>query len=520
MPAATSPPSPSELLHYLPAQRVLICKECRYAIQPSAVSRHLKDLHHIYRSDRQELVEYAKGLQLADTAHVVLPPPHESPVPFLPTENGLACAREGCTHLCITTKRMKSHWSTSHKDVVGSGFSQWRPVTLQTFFRGNQLRYFVVSAQSTPESPSAQNSDTQSEPDSRISETTPPSDCSEPWSLASELPCPSDWCADDVALFRHFTKFTFYDLGCGPRSRKTWQGPIPEMAFRHDFLKHGILACAALHLAQLNPPERRRYQMIAACHQARGLPQFRALVGAPTDETCNAILAFSHLLIVHCFAAEEQDETLLLVREGEESGLPDWLQVIRSSCTIFSHLWQTMKNGLMKPFIEETMQDEPLPIIPENPEHAARLKQLLTLPIYGKNPPLLEILEHQVTAYTSSLIILARGFGAAQAATDKGAFTMWTAVQIWPARIPLEFLDLLRAREPAALVLLAHYCILLGSLEESWYMGGFRKRLLERIYWQLDEEWRRWLDWPFAECGLTPPGRMEDVQCDPTNVSG
>jgi hypothetical protein len=51
-------------------------------------------------------------------------------------------------------------------------------------------------------------------------------------------------------------------------------------------------------------------------------------------------------------------------------------------------------------------------------------------------------------------------------------------------------------------------------------MGGFRKRLLERIYWQLDEEWRRWLDWPFAECGLTPPRRMEDVQCDPMNVSG
>lgn len=515
MPLATSRPAPSELLHYIPAHQVLICKECRYAIQPSAISRHLKDLHHIYRSDRQELVEYAKGLQLADPADVVLPPPHEAPVPLLPVENGLACARDGCTHLCVTSKRMKSHWATAHKDVVGSGSSQWRPVTLQTFFKGNQLRYFVVSPQSTPEPQSTQSSETQSEPDSRMSEATPPSDCSESCSQFLELSPPTDWTPDDISLFNHFTHFTYHDMANGPLSRKIWQAAIPELAFSHGFLKHGILACAALHLAHLNPSERLRYQMIAACHQGRALPQFRALIAAPTDETCNAILAFSHLLIVHCFAAEEQDETFLLMKEGEESGLPDWLKVIRGSCTIFEHVWVNMMNGLMKPLIEESMRDEPLSIIPENPEHSARLKQLLTLPVFGKNPPVIEILHEQMTAYSSALIILARAFGCAEAAKDQGAYTMWTAVQIWPARIPLEYLELLRAREPAALVLLAHYCILLGPLEEMWYMSGFRKRLLEKIYWQLDEEWRRWLDWPFAEAGLTPPGRVEDTQCDP-----
>ena len=49
-------------------------------------------------------------------------------------------------------------------------------------------------------------------------------------------------------------------------------------------------------------------------------------------------------------------------------------------------------------------------------------------------------------------------------------------------------------------------------------MSGFRKRLLEKIYWQLNEEWRCWLDWPFAESGLTPPGAMEDVRCESLQV--
>jgi hypothetical protein len=510
--------SPTDLLHYIPAHRVLVCKECRYAIQPSAISRHLKDLHKIFRSDRSHLVEYTKKLDLADPADVVLPPPHEAPVPLLPIESGLSCARDGCNHLCITVKRMKSHWATAHRDVVGSASSQWRPVTLQTFFRGNQLRYFIVSPQHPCEAPQKETSpESQSEPESRVSEKPALSEWSE---SCSPILIPADWTPDDVALFKHFINSTYHDLGRVPMTRHIWKIVVPEMAVQHEFLKHGILACSALHLAHLNPSERRRYQLIAACHQARGLPQFRKAVAATTEENCGATLAFSHLLIVHCFAAEESDAELMLVKDGAECGIPDWLKVIRGSCEMFSHVWSHMQSGPFRALIEESMVEEPLPIIPDNPEHSARLKELLTLPVFGKNPHVGELLDHQMSAYSSALILLSRAFVIAQAAKGQGKFTLATAVQIWPARIPIEYLDMLRAREPAALVLLAHYCILLGPLEESWYMSGFRKRLLERIYWQLDESWRPWLDWPFSEAGLTPPIQiqMEDLQFDKMSV--
>lgn len=514
--------SPADLLHYIPAHRVLICKECRYAIQPSAIPRHLKDLHKIYRSDRSELLEYTKKLDLADPGDVVLPPPNEAPVPPLPTESGLACARDGCNHLCVTVKRMKSHWATAHRDIVGSASSQWRPVTLQTFFRGNQLRYFIVSPQHPREPQQEPSPASQSEPESRISETTAPSEWSESCSPTAEIPILADWIPDDVALFKHFMNSTFYYLGYGTITRQLWRTTVPEMAFQHDFLKHGILACSALHLAHLNPSEGRRYQLTAACHQSRGLPRFREAIAAPTEDNCHAIMAFSHLLIVNCLAAEDADAELLLVTDNPECGIPDWLRVIRGSCTVFSTVWGHMSSGPFKPLIEESVVEEALPIIPDNPEHSARLKELLTLPVLGTNPPVGEILDHQMTAYSSAVILLSRAFVTTQAAKDRGNFTMWTAVQMWPARIPIEYLDLLRAREPAALVLLAHYCVLLGPLEESWYMSGLSKRLLERIYWQLDESWRCWLDWPFSEAGLTPPGQipMESLRLRCDQMSG
>jgi hypothetical protein len=71
MPSNT--PLPSQLLHYLLPHQVLICKECRYAIQPSAISRHLKELHRIYHSDRHEFMEYAQSLDLANPRDVILP---------------------------------------------------------------------------------------------------------------------------------------------------------------------------------------------------------------------------------------------------------------------------------------------------------------------------------------------------------------------------------------------------------------------------------------------------------------
>jgi hypothetical protein len=296
MPSTT--PRPSQLLHYLLPHRVLICKECRYAIQPSAISRHLKELHRIYRSDRQEFMEYAQGLDLADPRDVILPEPNEVPVPFLLTTSGLACGASGCGHLCVTIKRMRRHWATVHSDVVADA-PQWRPVDLQTFFRGNQLRYFIVCRNSTATSQPERNSKLDSEASSFEIDT-----------LEVPLTYDSNWSADDLNLLEHFKNSTYLDVGHNSVSRQLWQTTIPLLACSHSFLKHGILACSALHLAYLNPPERQRYQLTAACHQNRALPAFRSAIANANENNCNALFAFSQLLILHCFASEEQDEDL------------------------------------------------------------------------------------------------------------------------------------------------------------------------------------------------------------------
>ncbi|KAJ5514786.1 transcriptional regulator family: Fungal Specific TF [Penicillium fimorum] len=132
--------APSQLLHYLPTYRALICLRCSYAIQPGAVARHLKEIHYLHHPSRQAFVDYASGFELNQPNDVVLPDETQFPVPLLPVQNGLASFfAAGCTHLSATTKRMKQDWMSVHRISASDNGGFWDPVPLQSFFRGNAL---------------------------------------------------------------------------------------------------------------------------------------------------------------------------------------------------------------------------------------------------------------------------------------------------------------------------------------------------------------------------------------------
>jgi hypothetical protein len=266
---------------------------------------------------------------------------------------------------------------------------------------------------------------------------------------------------------------------------------------------HGILACSALHLAYLNPTESERYQLIAAYHQNRALPAFRSAIANANKDTCNALFSFSQLLIIHCFVSEGQDGDLLFVREKDELGLPDWLHIIRGNCTIFKSIWKFIENGPLTPLKMERIDGEHLSPVPEKPQYARRLSGLLAaISFPRKNRIAQQVTEAPPSPLPDALLELSRAFSKAHAARSRSVFTMWTALYIWPAQVSQDYLDLLKDRDPAALILLAHYCILLKPLDSHWYMSGYSKRLLSRIYNQLDQEWQQWLHWPLEEIGL------------------
>lgn len=69
-------------------------------------------------------------------------------------------------------------------------------------------------------------------------------------------------------------------------------------------------------------------------------------------------------------------------------------------------------------------------------------------------------------------------------------------VFLWAYPLSKRFHDHLISHHPAALVLLAHYCVLLHTVNHFWYMSGIARELLEDIEAKMHPGFREWLVWP------------------------
>lgn len=69
-------------------------------------------------------------------------------------------------------------------------------------------------------------------------------------------------------------------------------------------------------------------------------------------------------------------------------------------------------------------------------------------------------------------------------------------VFLWAYPLSKQFHKDLEAHHPAALVLLAHYCVLLQTLDHYWYLNGMAHQLLEDIERNIHPGFREWLSWP------------------------
>jgi hypothetical protein len=64
-------------------------------------------------------------------------------------------------------------------------------------------------------------------------------------------------------------------------------------------------------------------------------------------------------------------------------------------------------------------------------------------------------------------------------------------------------MELIAARRPEALILLAHYCLLLNKVDNVWWLRGISRHLLKSIHATIGEEWEGWIAWPLQELVLT-----------------
>jgi hypothetical protein len=71
----------------------------------------------------------------------------------------------------------------------------------------------------------------------------------------------------------------------------------------------------------------------------------------------------------------------------------------------------------------------------------------------------------------------------------------------WLYCMDKDFVTCIHEKEPIALLILAYYGFLLGTVEEGWYICSWRDHLIKNIRRFIPDECQRWLRWPTEMLG-------------------
>jgi hypothetical protein len=491
------------LLEYNSRYGVLICRECQYAIQKSAVDSHLLR-HKIYRGERQKLLSSIAQLDILEPELVPLPTSESPPIDALPIISGYRCVTSGCGNLCASTKRMQRHRSEVHGLSEPTSFSSYaRPVNLQTFFRGTKIRYFEVNslpplaATTDDENRHGQcGEETQDEQMHEADRTiTVPPHC-EPTVVGTRSKSSLlDIDLETLTYFYHYTSMTSLTL---PGAENYWQTTVVFQALQRRWLMCGLLALAACHLAATSDSAKTQhihYQRAAQLYSSflTGLDENPASdLDLGSDE--EAKKAGGQIgCILDCTYWAFDTFVTGSVKEGANSfQLQDFMVIMRSlvmpdfadrsgdirtdgeDCAQRTAAYAqasgilNMRNALAARRLDagDSMLPALLNRLTELPFHMAE--------IFGKPEN-----ARDVMVPLSAIASLVECCDIAFTSHDVGA--AWKAMTTWLTKVPDYFNDMVSNDCIVALVVLAHWAASLVQRAENcgcWFLKGSSQRIL------------------------------------------
>ncbi|KAH6637777.1 hypothetical protein C7974DRAFT_148255 [Boeremia exigua] len=466
---------PKDLLEYDANYGVIICRECQYAIQKSALQSHLLR-HKIFRHKRHSLLNSISRFTILEPEDVILPTPDSKPIAALPTISGFRCAVRKCDSLFASAKRMRRHQLESHDiSEAESSDSSIRPVTLQTFFRGTKIKYFEVTsagrATTTRPAPKASREDTVAEHDLAGSEGEDD----------SKLPNPSTTSAADFNLqslvyFHHFKSATCSTLPHpDPKQPLYWQTEFLSQALQQRWLMAGLLALSASHMGALT-----HQASPAIAHHDRSVKFQTDFENGWKTNTQGAFNTSHRGIPTPREAILQQLSSMIACAHATfpfktpDTTLEALITPMRGLTTT---QYRSRPSGAVDDAFSRAARLLDLPI--DDPVLASILARLDTLPsrmadaLGRPDDP-----HDAVTALSATATLIGsciEGFESDDA--------FW-AMATWICRVGEQFHQLLARENPAALLVLAHWAAaLVWRVEEDgcWFLNGAAGTILGRV---------------------------------------
>ncbi|KAH8883718.1 hypothetical protein GQ53DRAFT_698913 [Thozetella sp. PMI_491] len=309
---------------------------------------------------------------------------------------------------------------------------------------------------------------------------------------------------NDLALLHHWTISTSRDIVRCPRVDHCWQTIFPRIASQHPFVMHGILSLAALHLAYTDVASKEERTLDAIRHHSTSLQGFRENILHMSDKNSEGLFVSSTLNIIYIFGMLGRPSRCNIADVDPRSRTAralgtEWIPMIRGVQAVLHRVYDHVRFGPLSPLLnlgnwdELDLNGEPLP----DDDHLRRIQDTWAL-------------SGEAETYNETLQILRKCYlYVTQFKTmDEQTLEQWGYNRDWAGPLaflhfaPDEYFTRLHQRQPPALVIFAYFGALLHGLNDSWFLEGWGRDIVEIVDELLGDYWRPWTDRPRQAVGL------------------
>lgn len=297
----------------------------------------------------------------------------------------------------------------------------------------------------------------------------------------------------DLRLLHNWTLEAYKGFGDIVEEESFWQIEVPQLACTNPFLMHSLLAVSCLHLARQSMDRRDHYPTIAVEYQNKALPAYRSMISdlehSKNEQKGRAMIAFASLTTYYAVLSPPSTDSRLSKASRVLAHLTESFSLLRGAAEIFAEFRDSLEGCTM---ISRTRAVSGAIDLSLNPEDA----RLATLkPLISRDLGVSSIgADNRSQVSSNALYLLRRCF--AMPSLPSKPVNIMRALHIWVVSIPNAYLEALSELRPGALVVLAHWCILLKRAETIWYLQGSAENIMSTIYGVLNEEWRARIAWP------------------------
>ncbi|KAL2126038.1 hypothetical protein VTI74DRAFT_1894 [Chaetomium olivicolor] len=280
-----------------------------------------------------------------------------------------------------------------------------------------------------------------------------------------------------------------------------WRNSVPQLGFPCPFVLQLLLGVSALHLARILPADSARFWRLAESRASVGIRQLTELLPTLRRENCGALFLTTTLVLVFSLAKGPSPTDKFLVANGAE--VP-WWQPLRGVRLILDTMGpDAVFSGSRRP--RYPAEQPPRPRI--QPLITAASSQIVATALFWEEA-LWEVSDLIAVSPSPHTEMFQRTFEELAGCfretfgtpeePRKRIIGRFEVIVAWLYRLEDDFTLQVGQQHPVALVLLAHFAMLLQTMEYAWFVEGWVGHIIRRVTEILGVHFAECLKWPTA----------------------